>query len=70
MTLRMKTIRAVFENGVFKPIERVELPELTVVEFEPRPVAKTDEAARLNDIYTMFGRNFKAGGASPRKALE
>ena len=29
----MKTIRAVYEDGVFRPQERVELPERCEVEF-------------------------------------
>ncbi len=33
-----KTIHAVFENGVFRPVESVDLPEKSVVEFEPRLV--------------------------------
>lgn len=33
----MKTIQAIFENGVFRPTEPVELPEHCAVEFEPRP---------------------------------
>jgi Protein of unknown function DUF104 len=31
-----KTIHAIFENGVFRPVEPVDLPDQTVVEFEPR----------------------------------
>ena len=31
----MKTIHAVYESGVFRPLESVELPERTEVEFEP-----------------------------------
>jgi len=34
----MSTIRAVYENGIFRPMEPVDLPEQSVVEFEPRPV--------------------------------
>jgi predicted DNA-binding antitoxin AbrB/MazE fold protein len=34
-----KTIHAVFENGVFRPIESVDLPEKSEVEFELRMVA-------------------------------
>ena len=37
-----KTIHAVFENGVFRPIESVDLPEKSEVEFELRLVAKKD----------------------------
>jgi predicted DNA-binding antitoxin AbrB/MazE fold protein len=35
-----KTIHAVFENGVFRPIASVDLPERAEVEFEPRLVPK------------------------------
>ena len=34
--LMSKTIHAVSENGVFRPINPVDLPEHTAVEFEPR----------------------------------
>jgi predicted DNA-binding antitoxin AbrB/MazE fold protein len=37
-----KTIHAVLENGVFRPIESVDLPEKSEVEFELRLVAKKD----------------------------
>ncbi len=40
----MKTVRAVFEDGVFRPTEPPELPEHSVVEFEPRPL-ETDPVA-------------------------
>jgi predicted DNA-binding antitoxin AbrB/MazE fold protein len=34
----MKTVQAVFEDGVFRPIGQVALPEKSMVEFEPRVV--------------------------------
>jgi predicted DNA-binding antitoxin AbrB/MazE fold protein len=37
-----KTIHAVFENGVFRPTETVDLPEKSEVEFELRLVGKKD----------------------------
>jgi predicted DNA-binding antitoxin AbrB/MazE fold protein len=37
-----KTIHAVFENGVFRPIESVDLPEKSEVEIELKLVAKKD----------------------------
>ena len=40
----MKVIRAVFENGIFRPTEPVDLPEGSEVTVEPRPVT---EALRL-----------------------
>ena len=32
----MQTIHAIYKNGVFKPVGRIELPENCEVEFEPR----------------------------------
>ncbi|XZE19542.1 antitoxin family protein [Pirellulaceae bacterium SH449] len=37
-----KTIHAVYENGVFRPIESIDLPEKSVVEFELRLLAMKD----------------------------
>jgi len=37
-----KTIHAVFENGIFRPVEPVDLPERVEVEFEPRLVSKAE----------------------------
>lgn len=34
----MPTIRAIYENGVFRPTSPVDLPEHSIVEFEPRPI--------------------------------
>jgi predicted DNA-binding antitoxin AbrB/MazE fold protein len=36
-----KTIHAVFENGIFRPVEPVDLPDKVEVEFEPRVVENT-----------------------------
>ncbi|MFM7128058.1 MAG: antitoxin family protein [Isosphaeraceae bacterium] len=37
-----KTIHAVFENGIFRPVEPVDLPEKVEVEFEPRVIVKNE----------------------------
>ena len=37
------TVRAIFENGVFRPLEPVSLPEHSAVEFEPRPIGGSDD---------------------------
>ena len=42
-----KTIHAVFENGIFRPVEPVDLPDKVEVEFEPRVVEKTSGLPRL-----------------------
>jgi len=36
-----KTIHAIYENGVFRPVDSVDLPDNSVVEFDPRLVTST-----------------------------
>ena len=58
----MKTIHAVFEGGVFRPLDAVKLPDRTEVEFEPRPIAKTeDRDGRLDSIYAILGERYQSG---------
>lgn len=61
-----KTIHAIYENGVFRPIEPVDLPESTVVEFEPRvaqsPLSSTMSAG-LAKVYSILGERYESGHA-------
>ena len=57
----MKTVHAVFENGVFRPIEPVQLPEKTEVEFEPRQVLQRPSEAEMDAIYEILGRRHSSG---------
>ena len=58
----MKTIHAVYEQGVFKPTDRVELPEHCEVEFEPRPVSSNAaNGAALADVYAVLGERYESG---------
>ncbi len=58
----MKTIHAVYESGVFRPREKVELPERTEVEFEPRPVAQSEDGnSQLDGIYAILGERYQSG---------
>jgi predicted DNA-binding antitoxin AbrB/MazE fold protein len=57
----MKTIHAVYEHGLFRPLEKVELPERTEVEFEPRPVASPLREANMEHIYGILGERYKSG---------
>lgn len=57
----MSTIRAIYENGVFRPIEPIELPDRSVVEFEPRPVAGNREDAALDAIYEVLSHRHHSG---------
>ena len=43
-----KTIHAVFENGIFRPVDPVDLPDKVEVEFEPRVLEKNN---RWPDCY-------------------
>lgn len=59
-----KTIHAIFENGVFRPTEPVDLPENTAVEFEPRlkeasPSPPMSEA--LARVYAILGKRYESG---------
>jgi predicted DNA-binding antitoxin AbrB/MazE fold protein len=64
------TIHAIFENGVFRPITKVDLPERCEVEFEPRVIEKTvaDHIAalrqtdpKLADVYEVLSRRHRSG---------
>lgn len=58
----MKTIRAIYEHGVFRPTDDVELQENTVVEFEPRPITpKEDSSTELKGIYAVLAERYDSG---------
>jgi predicted DNA-binding antitoxin AbrB/MazE fold protein len=63
----IKTIHAIYANGVFRPIEPVDLPEETPVEFEPRVLAgaPTIPQAPLSEglakVYEILGRRHSSG---------
>lgn len=58
----MKTVRAVFEHGVFRPLETVELAEKTEVEFEPRPAAgDANGSDNLAEIYALLSERYQSG---------
>lgn len=56
----MTPIRAVFENGVFRPTEPVDLPEHTVVELVAQPVEheSTRDRPAKRAIYEVLSRRF------------
>ena len=58
----MKTVHAIYENGVFRPKEKVHLPEQCEVEFEPRPVNGTaKQAAALEQVDKVLARRHDTG---------
>jgi len=54
-------IRAVYENGVFRPMEPVELPEHCEVEFEPRPVNPPGQSSGLEEVYAVLSERYASG---------
>jgi predicted DNA-binding antitoxin AbrB/MazE fold protein len=58
----MKTVHAVFEKGVFRPLESVELPDRCEVEFEPRPIHPQGENNDgLSSIYAILSERYQSG---------
>ena len=60
----MKTIHAVFENGIFRPIEPVELPEGTPVDVltPPSDAGSSDSMSEgLARIYAILGERYESG---------
>jgi len=57
----MSVIHAVYENGVFRPTEPVDLPESSEVEVELRLVGPTPTGRRLDAIYTLLDARFESG---------
>lgn len=57
----MKTVHAVYENGVFRPLEEVALPDRTEVEFEPRPIHSGSYKDHLDAIYTILSERYASG---------
>lgn len=58
------TIRAVYERGVFRPTEPVELPEGTIVQVQaPEGVVDGKPAMTpgLAEIYAVLGERFDTG---------
>lgn len=63
----MTTIRAVYENGVFRPTNVVPLPEHAEVEFEPRLVNEgiNSSAVGMEQIYQIMSERFDGGESQP-----
>ncbi len=61
------TVHAIYENGVFRPLKPVDLPEHTPVEFEPRVLAEAPQTPApsmsegLAKVYEVLGRRYSSG---------
>jgi predicted DNA-binding antitoxin AbrB/MazE fold protein len=58
----MQFIQAVYERGVFRPTDPVDLPKHSLVEFEPRLVAPKPAAdPSATAIYEILSRSYETG---------
>lgn len=57
----MSTVRAVFENGVFRPTGPVDYPEHAIFEFEPRQVSEDRREAAMKAVYEILSRRYSSG---------
>jgi predicted DNA-binding antitoxin AbrB/MazE fold protein len=55
------TIHAVYENGVFRPTEKVNLPDRCEVEVEIRQVKEPPGVPTLDDVYAILSKRFNSG---------
>jgi predicted DNA-binding antitoxin AbrB/MazE fold protein len=57
----MSTIEAVYENGVFRPLGPVELPEHTRVAFEPRQLDPQPAGSDQGAVHEVLSRRYRSG---------
>lgn len=55
------TIRTVYENGVFRPSEKVNLPDRCEVEVEIRQVKELPKVPTLEEVYAILDRRHCSG---------
>lgn len=56
----MNAIRAIYENGVFRPLEPVDLPDHATVVLEPRQI-EVEKPDKLDAVYEVLSRRHRSG---------
>lgn len=56
-----KTFSAIFENGVFRPVEPVDFPDRCQVRVEVRSVETATDDTSLDDVYAVLSKRFNSG---------
>jgi predicted DNA-binding antitoxin AbrB/MazE fold protein len=59
--IAMSNIHAIYENGVFRPVEPVSLPERCEVEVEIRAMKTETQEPSLDDVYAILGKRSSSG---------
>ena len=54
-------IHAIYENGVFRPVEPVDLPDQCEVEVEIRTINTEPQQPSLDDVYAILNERFDSG---------
>lgn len=57
----INSIHAVYENGVFRPLDAVDLPEATEVVFEPRPIVPRMTPEVRGNVLAVLAQRFDSG---------
>lgn len=57
----MSSIHAIYENGVFRPIQPVSLPDPCEVEVEIHAVETEQQRPSLDDVYAILGKRHSSG---------
>lgn len=57
----MSNIHAIYENGVFRPVGQVNLPDPCEVEFEPRLVQPDAARRGLDEVYAVLAERYSSG---------
>ena len=57
----MSNIHAIYENGVFRPVGQVNLPDPCEVEFEPRLVQPDAAHPGLDEVYEVLAERYASG---------
>jgi predicted DNA-binding antitoxin AbrB/MazE fold protein len=57
----MKTIHAIYENGVFRPTEPVGFPEGSPVVVTLNAAPSAADEAHLDRVYEILSRRYKSG---------
>jgi predicted DNA-binding antitoxin AbrB/MazE fold protein len=55
------TIHAIYENGVFRPTDQVNLPDRTEVEVEIRQVKEPPGTTSRDDVYAILSKRYNSG---------
>jgi predicted DNA-binding antitoxin AbrB/MazE fold protein len=54
-------IHAIYENGVFRPVQPVDLPDRCEVEVEVRSIKAELQRPSLDDVYAILNERFDSG---------